>query len=269
MNQKTRQQNTSDEWSKQWSIFQDNELFLFNDWIRPFSLDDFRGKKVLEGGCGGGQHTCFVAPYADTITSVDLNTVEIARARAAEFENVTFVEGDLAAIELDRQFDVVFCIGVIHHTDDPDRTFDNLYRHLRPGGTMIIWTYSAEGNALVRYGVEPVRRMFFRHLPRSVLVRLSELITLCLYPIVHTIYRLPFLSFLPYFDYFKNFREMSFRRNTLNVFDKLNAPQTKFTTRRKCDEWFSPERFEPASISITHYAGVSYSIVGTKRSQGD
>jgi len=53
--------------------------------------------------------------------------------------------------------------------------------------------------------------------------------------------------------------------NVLNVFDKLNAPQTRFTTLGTCHKWFNPSRFEPESISIRRYAGVSYSLSGTKR----
>ena len=69
------------EWFEQWKILEDDELFLFNDWIFPYTLDDFSGKKVLECGCGGGQHTSFIAPYAKNVTSVDLNTISIARNR--------------------------------------------------------------------------------------------------------------------------------------------------------------------------------------------
>ena len=60
-------------------MLQDNELFLFLDWIHPLTLDDFKGKTVLEAGCGGGQHTSFMAPYAQQITAVDLNAVDIAQ----------------------------------------------------------------------------------------------------------------------------------------------------------------------------------------------
>jgi hypothetical protein len=93
----------------------------------------------------------------------------------------------------------------------------------------------------------------------------SRLLTAFLYPVVHTVYRQDALRFLPYFEYFRNFRRLSFQRNLLNVFDKLNAPQTYLTSRAKCEEWFSPERFEPGSVSIRRYAGVSYSLVGVKR----
>ena len=253
------------EWHQQWSLFEDDERFLFEEWIAPRTLQDFSGKRVLECGCGGGQHTALVAPVAQAITAVDLNTADIARARNARFTNVRFIEADIAALDLDERFDVVFCIGVIHHTDDPNRTFEAIYRHCRPGGLIIIWTYSAEGNALVRFVVEPVRASILRWLPRRALVRLSELITALMYPVVYTIYVPQFTAFLPYHEYFRNFRRLSFRRNVLNVFDKLNAPQTRFTTFDQCRRWFSADRFEGESISIRRYAGVSYSLSGVKQ----
>ncbi len=246
-------------------MFQDEEVFLFQDWIAPATLDDLRDQDILEGGCGGGQHTRMMARVARSVTTVDLNTTDLAQAYNQELKNVDFVAGDLATIQLDQQFDVVICIGVIHHTDDPDRTFDNLYAHLRPGGRMIIWTYSAEGNALVRWIVEPMRKIFFRFLPKSILRVISQLLTALLYVPVYTIYRLPFMNRLPYFEYFSNFRKLSFIRNTLNVFDKLNAPQTHFTTMDTCEKWFNPSRFEADSISIRPYLDVSYSLVGIRR----
>jgi SAM-dependent methyltransferase len=256
----------SPEWHAQWARFQDDEEFLFSDWIRPNTLADFAGCDILEAGCGGGQHTRMMSAVAASVTAVDLNTADIARARNADRTNVLFVTDDLATMDLGRQFDVVICIGVIHHTDDPDVTFANLYRHCRPGGRMVIWTYSAEGNGLVRYLVEPVRKSVLRYLPRTVVVWLSWLLTLILYPLIYTVYLLPVARALPYYEYFQNARRMSLRRNVLNVFDKLNAPQTHFTTRAKCGQWFSPARFEPASISVLPYAGVSYSLSGIKRS---
>ena len=255
-------QNQSLEWHTQWSLFQDNERFLFEEWIAPVALEDFRGKTVLECGCGGGQHTSFVAPLAKRVVAIDLNTTDIARSRNCLFNNVEFIEADLATMKIPEQFDIVFCIGVIHHTDNPDRTFENLYRHCKPGGRLIIWTYSAEGNELVRWLVEPLRKLLLRKLPRPALVYLSQILTVLLYPFVYSVYRLSFMSYLPYFDYFQNFRRLGFTRNVLNVFDKLNAPQTHFTTLSKCHDWFNSQRFKADSIIIRKYAGVSYSLSG-------
>ncbi len=252
------------EWHVQWSRYRDDALFLFEEWISPATLEDFRDKVVLECGCGSGQHTGLIATVARSVTAVDKYTADIAKARNPSLTNVQFVEADLGTMELNGQFDVVVCIGVIHHTDDPDRTFDAIYRCCKPGGKVIVWCYSAEGNGIVRFLVEPVRRSVLRHLPRRAVQALSVAVTAMLYPVVHSIYRLPYVSRLPYYEYFGNFRRLSFDRNVLNVFDKLNAPQTTFIPASTCRAWFNPRRFSSDSISIRRYKGVSWSLVGTK-----
>lgn len=251
-----------DEWHKQWSVLHDNELFLFKDWIYPNTLEDFSGKTVLEAGCGGGQHTSFVAPYAGEVVAVDLNTADIARERNKGFSNVSFVEADIAEMNLGRKFDIVFSIGVIHHTDDPERTVENLARHVKPGGKLIVWVYSMEGNFLVTNLVEPVRKALLRSAKREHLLTLSKAITFLLYIPVYSIYLLPF-RWLPYYEYFGNFRKLSFIRNSLNVFDKLNAPQVQFISRERVSKWFDGNKFD--NVGISPYKAVSWRASGTAK----
>lgn len=248
------------EWHEQWTLVRDDELSLFTDWIAPFRLEDFRGKTVLEGGCGGGQHTSFMAPYAKSVTAADLNTVDIARERNKDFPNVRFIEADIATMRLDEKFDVVLSIGVVHHTDDPDATAANLIRHAKPGGRVIFWVYSREGNDLVEWVVEPLRKLLLRHLTRPALLALSKAVTAAMYVPVYTLYLLP-VSFLPYYEYFRNFRRLSFSRNVLNVFDKLNAPQVQLITRARAESWRAFANF--ASWTVTPYCGVSWRVSGT------
>ena len=40
-------------------------------------------------------------------------------------------------------FDLVYCIGVIQHTPDPERAFDSLSRLVKPGGQLAVWIYDA------------------------------------------------------------------------------------------------------------------------------
>lgn len=250
------------EWQEQWSLFRDEEMFLFNDWIYPNRLDDFKGKEVLECGCGGGQHTSFMAPHAKEIVAVDLNTIEIAKERNRQFSNIFFLEGDISEMELKRQFDIVLSIGVVHHTDNPERTVQNLIKHVKKNGRLILWVYSKEGNFLVEHVVEPLRKLFLRKWKRKRLLTLSEFLTLLLYPAAHSLYRLP-IVFLPYFRYFENFRKLSFQRNVLNVFDKLNAPQVDFISRKRAEGWFARDEFE--DVHISSYRGVSWRISGRKK----
>ncbi|MDD5680762.1 MAG: class I SAM-dependent methyltransferase [Candidatus Omnitrophica bacterium] len=243
------------EWQEQWELFRDEEMGLFADWIYPATLEDFKDKDVLECGCGGGQHTSFIAPYARHITAVDLNAVDIARERNRAFSNIEFIEADIADMDLKKQFDIVFAVGVIHHTDDPDKTFANLKKHVRRGGKLIVWVYSSEGNFLAKRAVEPVRKLLLAKWDRRRLIYLSRAITFLMYIPVHTIYRLP-LKFLPYYEYFGNFRQLSFYRNTLNVFDKLNAPQVEFIDRDRVERWFDKREF--SGVAISAYKGVSW-----------
>ena len=253
-----------DEWLKQWEIFKDDEIFLFRNWIYPNKLEDFKNKDVLEAGCGGGQHTSFIAPYAKTITAVDLNTIDLCKKRNKNFNNIEFIESDIANMDLGKHFDVVFSIGVVHHTDDPEKTVENLKRHVKPGGKLIVWVYSYEGNFLVRNILEPIRKLFLENLDREKLVTVSQIITALMYIPIYSIYMIP-LKFLPYYEYFGNFRKMSFARNTLNVFDKLNAPQVDFISRKRIRSWFNSDVFEDIYLSM--YKGVSWRGTGTKRSQ--
>jgi SAM-dependent methyltransferase len=249
------------EWYEQWSMLEDQERFLFEDWIFPNRLEDFRDREVLECGCGGGHHTAFVAPYAKHVVAVDLNTTDLAKERNANAPNVEFVEGDIGTMDLGRKFDIVFSVGVVHHTDDPDRVVRNLIRHVKPGGRLILWVYSEEGNALVKYGVEPVRKLLLRRLPRKLLNRISQIVTAVLYIPAYTLYLLP-LKFLPYYEYVGNFRRLSFDRNNLNVFDKLNAPQVDFISEERARRWLLSTEFRDVHISA--YKGVSWRLSGTR-----
>lgn len=96
----SKSQQQQAEWHEQWALFVDEERFLFEEWIAPVTIQDFRGKDVLECGCGGGQHTALLAPLVSSITAVDLNTTDIARARNVGFTNVRFVEADIALMDL-------------------------------------------------------------------------------------------------------------------------------------------------------------------------
>lgn len=250
------------QWAWQWDRLKDENEWLFADWIRPATKETFRDKDVLDCGCGGGQHIAFVAPVARSVTGVDLNALAIAKDRTEQFRNVSLVEADIAAMDLGKLFDVVYSIGVLHHTDFPDASFRNVAKHCRSGGRVIVWVYSAEGNALNRLLVEPLKAAIVHHLPRSIVLALARLLTALVYLPVYTLYLLP-IPFLPYFEYFGNWRKLSFERNVLNVFDKLNAPQTWFITREQIGRWFSEREF--TDISITPYRGVSWRGSATKR----
>lgn len=252
-------QEKHDEWDWQWSRLDNRVEWVLRDWLLPNKPEDFAGKTLLDAGCGPGQHAAFYARWAAKVVGVDLNTVGVAKDRSSAPANVEFVDGDIASFDDGRRFDVVTSIGVVHHTDDPDRTVAHLKTLLKPGGRLIVWVYSREGNALNRWLVEPAKSLLLGRLPRPALLALAHLATLALYPVVHTVYRLP-LGFLPFYEYFGNFRRFPYANNLMNVFDKLNAPQTDFISEARARAWVADMK-DP---HVSAYVGVSWRVSGTR-----
>ncbi len=250
------------EWAWQWKNLQDHNRWLFTEWIHPVTIEDFEGKTVLDCGCGGGQHIEFIASKAREITGVDLNAIEVAKKRNEGKTHITYIDADIATMNVRKEFDIVYSIGVLHHTDDPNASFMNIARHAKKGGRVIVWVYSREGNFLNEWLLEPLKRILIDHLPRKVVLLLAHVLTALLTIPIYTIYLLP-IRWLPFYEYFQNWRKLSYTRNMLNVFDKLNAPQTWFISEAQIRSWFSPELF--TDVVISAYKGVSWRGTGIRR----
>lgn len=257
-------QSKEPEWMDQWSRFQDDEKALFEEWIWPNKFDNFRGKTVLDCGSGGGQHMAFSAPYAKRVIGVDLNTAKIAGERNSSHPHCEVIEGDIANISFKEKFDIVYCIGVIHHTIDPDATFRNLVKFCKRGGRLIVWCYSLEGNWFVKWMIKPVKRYLFSKWKRSSLYHLASIMTVMQYLGAYTFMRLIIFKWLPYYEYFMNFRRLSFNRNKLNTFDKLNAPTTHFISKDQITSWFNSDMF--SNVQMSSWRNVSWRTSGTLES---
>lgn len=107
-----------------------------------------RKKRVLVAGCGTGRNVLSVhssCPDAD-ITAVDLSGASLAYAmRKCEEFNIgcDFFKGDLLQIEsLGGNFDIVECMGVLHHMEDPEAGLSALCRVLNDDGELRLALYS-------------------------------------------------------------------------------------------------------------------------------
>lgn len=237
-------------------------LWLYSEWIFPNKPSDFKDKTILDAGSGPGIQIEMYAHFAKRVVAVDLEAIATSRnSDTLRFTNIEFVQENISNMWLGESFDVVNCVGVIHHTDAPSVTFKNLERHLKSGGRMIIWAYAKEGNFLMERFVEPIRKRFLADAEHSRILVIARVLTFLLYPIVYSFYLLPLVR-LPYSGYFANFRRLSFERNVMNVYDKLNAPQQHFIPRKTIEDWFDHSRY--SDVYIEHYAGVSWRASGTK-----
>jgi SAM-dependent methyltransferase len=131
---------------RQWNRYdvardeEDAATFAVKTGVEPPDLD---GKLVLDAGCGGGRYTRLVGRAGAKVVGVDLSAaVEKAAKLCADLPNVAIVQADLLNLPLaERAFDLVFSIGVLHHSPDPRRAFAQVAARVKPGGRLAVWLY--------------------------------------------------------------------------------------------------------------------------------
>jgi len=112
-------------------------------------LGNDRTLDVLIAGCGTGQHSIDSAQsYANArILAIDLSLSSLAYAKrkslALGLTAIDYAQADIMTLGgLDRRFDLIESVGVLHHLADPLAGWRVLLGLLRPGGIMRLGFYS-------------------------------------------------------------------------------------------------------------------------------
>ena len=160
----------------------DNELNANNLFEIPalFSMmPDLNGKKVLDLGCGFGEHCMhFIHDGADQVIGIDISEkmLEIARKENSD-SKISYINMPMEDIDqLNEQFDMVISSLAFHYVEDFSGVVKNIYKMLYEGGLFIFsqenplctchsgdnrWTKDENGNKvylnLANYGIEGER----------------------------------------------------------------------------------------------------------------
>lgn len=130
-------------------FFQELDTYRFQklDYLpRVIDFSAYRGKRLLEIGCGVGLDLVRFARHGTTVTGVDLAEVSIELAK----KNFWFhrLAGDLRVmngehLDFDNDsFDAVYAHGVLQYTADIRRMVEEIKRVLKPGGHAILMVYN-------------------------------------------------------------------------------------------------------------------------------
>jgi len=113
-------------------------------------FEKWRGKKVLEIGCGIGTDTINFARAGAQVTAVDLSSesLNLARKRAEVFglsDRTNFIEADaekLSEFVEPQKFDLVYSFGVIHHSPHPEKIINQINENfIQSGSTLKLMVY--------------------------------------------------------------------------------------------------------------------------------
>ena len=251
----------------------------FCDWMEPLSRPDIAGQSVLELGCGNASllvHCCGWQPAR--IVGVDLgDSVQTARSNVATFPFAEIVQADLVEYRAEG-FDLVYCIGVLHHLKDPAAGFASVLGNTRPGGKFHCWVYAREGNALVVALVEPIRKLTSR-LPWWITKYLFATPLVVPYFLYAKLLRMLHRMFprqapawfdkAPLREYSLWIAERGFSFFRHVAFDQLVTPQTAYLTRREIESWLDqPGVIVPGSTYVIWRNGNSWKF-GGQRAEAD
>lgn len=251
----------------------------YEDWMAPLGHSDIAGKDVLELGCGNGSLLTHTADWNPArLVGVDLgDSVQSARQnlqRGGHGSSTTVLQADLVEFRSEG-FDVVYCIGVLHHLKAPKQGFDSVVANTRPGGRFHCWVYAREGNAIVRLIVEPVRAIASR-LPWWVTKYFVATPLVFPYFLYAKTIRVAdntgskavrnLLGKLPLYEYslWIARRGFSFFRHV--AFDQIVTPQTIYVSRDMVEGWLSANPvIDPDSTYIVMRNGNSWKFGGKTR----
>jgi tetratricopeptide (TPR) repeat protein/SAM-dependent methyltransferase len=104
---------------------------------------------ILIAGCGTGQHAIETAQRfaGASVLAVDLSLASLAYAKRKTGElrrsNIEYGQADILQLgSLGRSFDLIECVGVLHHLAEPFAGWRVLLSLLRTGGFMVVGLYS-------------------------------------------------------------------------------------------------------------------------------
>ena len=246
------------EWNKYNAIDSNYEL-QFRKWINPLKSEDFKNKRVLDAGCGMGRNSYWSLKYgAKELVAFDFDerSVSVAKKTLSCFNNASVEFKSIYKILWQDEFDIVFCIGVIHHLENPKKAINNLIKAIKPGGKILIWVYGHKGNEWIVKLVSPVRKVITSKLPLWLIHFLSYFISIPLWLLVK-IFKGPGL-YLKQLSGFKLWHIHSI------VFDQLIPKVANYWTKQEALNLFK-DFSNLKNIEIYSVNNNSWTISGEKK----
>ena len=146
---------TINSFNYQWTHLSDSKYLLTDEsWrenVDKYILDelsitreDIANKTVIDVGCGGGRWSYGFAKLGCKVTSVDISEgpCKLTQKNVPQTEVIMSDLFKLQDVLGDRKFDIVWCWGVIHHTDNPRMALETLTNLMHKNSIIHLYVYS-------------------------------------------------------------------------------------------------------------------------------
>jgi len=237
----------------------------FRDYMFPNTAESFRGKKVLDAGCGSGRHAYYAARHGAEVWAVDISDAVEVAAKNTQETGVRVIQADLNHLPFrEESFDLVYSMGVLHHLPDPEGAFRYLLRFVKPGGEFRMFLYWApEGEPFKRLLLKAVSalRMVTVRTPHTLLYPFSYLaasvVWTCFVWPYRVSARIPMLSGLADRLPLRQYSRYPFRTCVNDQFDRFSAPLEKRYSRMQVEQFLKSAGLEELNV-FPNFGWVAY-----------
>ena len=262
------QKSTKESFAYQWLRYdveseeEDREIFLCDSQLSEMELEN---KLILDAGCGMGRYTRIAGAMGGEIFGVDLSQSTLkAYQKTKDNPCAHIMQADLLHLPFrEKQFDIIYSLGVLHHTPDPRQAFLNLAHCLNDRGIMAIWVYGTAGN-FRDFTTNPLRDERRRYLKSDVLKRVHwltvslrekvfkavRLLTTRMYlPLLYLLcYPLAALGKIPLLKYLTASVHTDWRVRLQENFDWFSPRYQSHHTKEEVLGWFSEVRLNDITL---------------------
>jgi SAM-dependent methyltransferase len=257
---KLLQKKTQKSFGFQWVNFSEmscdfKENFL--NYINPVPPEFFKGKFGLDAGCGFGRHIYSAVLFGAKMVGMDFSdAINSTRKNTAMLKNLYLVRGDIYSPPfVEKTFDFVYSIGVLHHLPDPEKGFHCLLRYVKKDGSIFIWVYS-DHRKLMNCALEIVRAVTTR-IPLPLLKLICFLFSMVDYLVISCFRLLSNTVILGKLvnrlnlDRIKVYMSYPFQVVYADWFDRLSAPIRFYYNYDILKTWAERARLKKVIISPT------------------
>ena len=241
------------------STVSEDRFFNETKWDR-----DLAGEVVLEVGCGSGRFTAQAISTGAMVVSTDLSGAVDANWRVHRgVENLLIVQSDVYRMPFRKSsFDKLFCIGVLQHTPDVEKTFRTLPDYLKSDGSLVTDIYDKrsglKGVVEIFYRTYFWLRPFTRRMKPERLYKYVSSYIKMMWPVAKLINKIPVVGskinrMLRVIDYRGRYdlsEEMLQEWSILDTFDMLNPAYDQRQTIQTFRNWFETAPLKSVDV---HY----------------
>ena len=187
----------------QWTRFPKLQLDSFNGTnisedrflgASGFVPKDLIGKIVLDVGCGTGRFAEIALKYGAIVVGLDYSVAaRVASQNLKEYENFIAIQGNIFNLPFKpKSFDLVYCLGVLQHTPDVEKSFKMLVPMVKNSGDLVVDYYWKRFRTII--GWKYVIRLITSRLDEKSVLTILKIVHPILYPLADMLARIPKLG---------------------------------------------------------------------------